>query len=231
MTSLFHRRLRELSFPGPLRLPSVNELIAFDADITARYRPGRARHRDREAYIRARVLSIARSSAQEWYADEVASAEDAINARLGKPDRCYDGIYHDLTAHVKLQIGAKTREAAERDREDRARIDRLKFLKLALYSDPSLLIIEHAEKSKKPVPEENFEAYWRFSDRLQSRDRWWSPLMAAWNAMAAETKSEASVDYSMRVLLAAIRRVDARLADQDGLPKEVDIRKLSNGTG
>ncbi|MFF3671323.1 hypothetical protein [Microtetraspora malaysiensis] len=161
---------------------------------------------------------------EKWAADQLFAAQDAVNATLGRPSNCRDGIYTDLTAHVQLTVTADGFRAARAERADRARIERLKFLKHSLYIDPSLMAIEYFEQHPEGVAsgEIGIANFRKLANELRSFDEWWSPLMAAWSELSANTAPQEAVEQSMHVLIDAIRRLDAKLALKYKLPTAND---------
>lgn len=218
MISLFGRRMTDLSFPAPARLPSATDGVGFLAHVSGRYRRGRAYHHNRDSFVRSQVLQLARRVSIEWEGDERHSAQDAINAILGESRSCPQGYYHQLVAKVELRIGASELQTAIQAREDRGRVERLRALKASLYTDFGLLAIDCLERQPRPLIDEiKIDDLRRFADELAEREQWWSPLMIAWKELAAQARSPEAVESAMTVLLEAIRQLDATLAARHGL--------------
>jgi hypothetical protein len=109
--------------------------------------------------------------------------------------------------------------AIEMQRE-KAKLERLRYLKEALYSDPSLLIIDHLQRHPEDIGrgDLDFNKFYKLANSLRESERWWSPLMIAWSELAAQTQSQEAASEAMRALLDAIRRLDAKLATRHKLP-------------
>lgn len=193
------------------------------ANITVQYRHGRKAHNSREELVRFQVMTIARNIAEKWEADDRLAAQDEINAWLGEPRDCPQGFYRKLTGHAELLMTPKAYENAIRAREDRAHVERLRYLKTALYTDPSLLVVEYLDLNRDHIGTIDVGSVDRFrqiADRLREAEQWWSPLMAAWNELAANTRSREGIEEAMKILNDSIRRLDARLASRHQLPEQ-----------
>lgn len=223
--SWFRQRLVELSFPTADFLPSATSGVYFKAQINAHYRRTRVFHEDRDSFVRHEVRCFMSAITERWAADELYAAQDAVNAALGRPSKCSEGFYTDLTAHVQLSITEDGVKAARIERADRARIERLEFLKRTLYTDPSLMAIEYFEHHPECVTSEEIDitSFRNLANNLRSFDEWWSPLMTAWTELSANTAPREAVEQSMRVLLDAIQRLDAKLAMKYKLPTTNDL--------
>lgn len=218
---MFWRRSVEVALPEPLRLPSNTDGADFDARFSAQYLSGRTFHGDRASLVRHHLLREARLIARDWRADEAHAAQDAINACFGKPRDCPDDFYRKLTAHVELRASADARQAAAQARDDEARIERLRYLRTALYTDPTLLVIEHLDRHPETeIDHGRIEHLRRLADELRHGERWWAPLMTAWNELAQHTSdTPGAAREAMTVLHNAIQRLDATLALRHNLPK------------
>lgn len=210
-------------FREPLRLPSHTSGVDFTAEITAQYQHGRKSHTNLEEFVCFQVVTTVRKVAQKWEADERLAAQNEINAYLGEPHDCPQGFYRKLTGHAELLMSSKSRENAIRAREDRAHVARLRYLKTALYTDPSLLMIDYLDQNRdhiSTIDVDRIEKFRLLADRLQEAEQWWSPIMAAWNELAANTKSREGIEEAMRVLNDSIRRLDSKLAARYKLPQQ-----------
>jgi hypothetical protein len=214
------RRSRRTVVPDPVQtsLPSATPGVSFHARITARYRLGRTQHDAPDSVVRTRLVLAACDQAACWQADQLCAAADAVNAEIGRPAHCPRRVYRDLIGHADLWLDAAGTEAAELWHQQKTHVERLKYLKATLYSDPALLLIDHLQRHPNDLDNAELDKYRSLSDRLQERERWWSSLMVAWNDLAAQTQSPQAAEASMHILLDAIRRLDSKLADRHGLP-------------
>ncbi|MEV1198830.1 hypothetical protein [Microbispora rosea] len=233
MMALFRPRIIDFSPADHLQLPAATSGYFFQARIHGMYRPGRAVHENRESYVRTHVLQVASEISQAWEVDEAVAAESAINAVLGKPARCPNGFYRDLTAHVAISLSAETLHTFTQLREDRARVERLRFLKESLYVDPVLLIIDFLEHRPEIIQIEDFDLhkFFGFANNVRQAERWWAPIMEAWSELAKKTKSTEAVGEAMRILLEAIQRLDSKLATRRELPTRSDVNDLGGPEG
>lgn len=207
-------------FKEPRRLPSATSGVDFTANITAQYRHGRRPHNNREELVCFRVMTIARKIAVKWEADDRGAAQDEINACLGESLDCPQGFYRKLTGHAELLINRKAHENAIRAREDRVHVERLRYLKAALYTDPSLLVVEYLDQNRNQInviDVGNIDKFRLLADRLREVEQWWSPIMTAWNELAANTSSKEGIEEAMKVIGDSIRRLDSKLARRHGL--------------
>ncbi|NBE99986.1 hypothetical protein FE391_41680 [Nonomuraea sp. KC401] len=220
----FRRPWVKLTFPDIVLLPSKTRGVHFEAIFDIKYRPGSASQLSRDSCVRRDVRSLSCNIASQWQADEASAAQDAINVELGGYASCPHGFYKDLVGSVELSVDRDGLNAALQERADQVRFERLKWLREALYYDPSLLVIDHLERHPETLLNADFKVdnFWKFSNRLRSAEKWWSPLMAAWTELAAKTQSQQAIEQCMRVLLDAILRLDARLAAEHKLPTGVD---------
>jgi hypothetical protein len=204
-----------IAFGGPHRLPSALDGIYFEASFRGTFRRGRTRHDDRQALARSDVLEAARQITQRWTADDIADAQDALNAHLGRPTDCVHGFYRQLAVRVELEVSADAAQAARQHREDRARIARLQYLQSVLYSDPTLLAIDHLDRNPEvDVDRQLIDRFHTLARELAHAKEWWAPLMIAWSQLAANTAgAPAKADKALEVLIAAIEALDARLIE------------------
>lgn len=220
MTRWQHHRMITAE-PVEVALPSATEGVSFQSQITARYRPGRARHHERDSAARAYLTATARKEAAAWQANQSAAAKDAINAKLGQPARCPDGSYKDLVGHIELSLTRSAAAAVDQLCDHQAHVARLRYLKAALYSDPSLLLIDYLHLHPEALNDDlrtTLERYRQLADRLQNHEQWWADVRTAWNELADRTQAPAAAEESMRVLLDVLLRLDRKLAAEHNLP-------------
>lgn len=168
-------------------------------------------------------MTTARNIAGKWEADDRLEALCEINAWLGEPHDCPQGFYRKLSGHAELLMSRKARENAIRAREDRAHVERLRYLKAMLYTDPSLLAVEYLDQNRdhiSTIDVGSIEKFRLLADRLRETEQWWSPLMAAWNELAANTRSREGIEEAMKILNDSIRRLDSKLAARHKLPDQ-----------
>ncbi|MFB4304377.1 hypothetical protein [Actinomadura sp. NTSP31] len=185
------------------------------------YRPGRARHCNPDSAARAHLTAIAREEAASWQADQLAAAADAINAKLGRPVHRPQEGYRDLVGRVELCLAPGAAEAVAQLRDHQAHVERLRYLKAALYTDPALLLIDHLHRVPQALTGDVtaiLEDYRRLADQLEHHEPWWADVRRAWNELAARTHSRQGASESMHVLVDVIMRLDSRLAAEHGLP-------------
>jgi hypothetical protein len=192
--------------------------IYFVATIVGEYRLGRGRHSDPGAVARRDVLALTSSIALKWEADQVSAAQDDMNAQLGNADNSRGKVYRKLSAHVDLRVGEESQEALRELRRDQARVARLEFLRKVLFANPVLIAIEYLERNPQEIKKVEIEAFRSFAEQAMSYEKWWGPLMKAWNDLAAKAESPEAVAEGMNVLLDAILRLDSKLAVRHGLP-------------
>lgn len=229
--SWFRARRVNLVFPHPLSVESATDGAAFELHISGHYTPGTARHIDRESLVRHRISGVAREVCRDFHADEGSIAADALNARLGIPTNCIDRYYWRLTAHARIYVNDDLRALAAQRRADHGRVERLRYLKTALYSDPSLLAVEYLDRDPAAkIDSGRIEELRRYADELRQAEYWWSPLMVAWNELAMRSAASQSTGVAMEILLETIQKFDRSLARKHGLGPDVFPRKEDGAT-
>jgi hypothetical protein len=212
------RKEIRLSFPDREWLPSATKDTCFAASISGTCRPGRRAHQDLVGLARSETLRRASEVSIHWDADQWSAAQDAINAVIGAPHDCSSDFYRRLAAQVRLMPDKDAVNTAMQIRLDRTRVNRLNFLKTALYSDPTLIAVWYLEQHPDRVDDINFDKFRRLADQLQAGEHWWGPLMLAWNELASKADSQEAIKECMNVLLEVLHRLDSRLANRYGLP-------------
>lgn len=216
MIPIFLRRKRDLGGPIYCELPSATDGAYFSAQISGSWRQGSAFHADRLALLRADVVSIAREIARTWHADEREECENAINAKLGAPQRCPNGFYVDRWARVVLDIDGKSISIARQRKEDHGRIERLKWIADLLYSDPKLLMVDYFERHPdRQIEDKDIDRFRRFAAQIKGFEDWWSPIMQAWIEISASTKTTAPSSLSLDILRDVIMALDSRLSKDE----------------
>jgi hypothetical protein len=105
----------------------------------------------------------------------------------------------------------------------------LNFLKTALYSDPALMAIGFLEQHPDQFDNIDFSKFRRLADHLNAGERWWGPLMLAWNELASKADSQEAITECMNVLLEVLHRLDSKLANRHGLPAPAEQDISPNG--
>ncbi|MEU8813839.1 hypothetical protein [Actinoplanes sp. NPDC048796] len=212
---LLRRRVEEVRNSDPLFVESADSGLYFEVFFSGVFRPGNARHSNRSSVVKSEIVEVCSSVCREWSIDQSEAAADAINARLGVPYDCPRDYFRSMAVRVEIVREEESRKTARRMRIERARIERLQFLRNALYSDPALVMIEHLDRHPEDVSRlgrvEDFRA---LAEKLKFTEKWWWPIQLAWSQLATDTKSSEGREYSIGVLVDAIKRIDARLADQ-----------------
>ncbi len=126
-------------------------------------------------------------------ADQAQVAEDEMNSAIGAGLNSPHGYYRDLVATIRLKIDGDGAEAAAALRADQRRVRQLQQLKSLLYSDPTLMLIDHVERHPELTDPSQMAArldgYRALADQLVQHDDWWRPIAAAWNALAVRANT------------------------------------------
>lgn len=212
----FLRRRHDLGGPFCCEFPSATRGAHFSAVIVGSWRQGSAFHGDRLALVRADIVRVSREIAETWHADEKEQCENAINARLGAPQRCPSSFYLDRWARVVLEVDDESIGVAKKRKEDCARIERLKRMAELLYGDPKLLMVEYFERyPNRDFGDEEIKKIRRFAAQVRGFDDWWSPIMQAWVEISASTKSAVTPNLSLDLLREVILTLDSRLSKEE----------------
>ncbi|MFI9639415.1 hypothetical protein ACIG87_04990 [Micromonospora sp. NPDC051925] len=201
-------------------MPSSTGSFQFTAVISGSFRKGERYHLDRLSAARNYLSRTACRISYQFSADQPAEAQDAINAVFGEEVDCPSGSYRFLVASSSLRSTPEGLSAAIKMRQDKSRIERLEALRVGLYSDPGLMLIDFLDRNPDALHDCDalLAKYRQAASSLQGFEVWWLPLMAAWNELAAQTSTHAGVDASFAILLNAIRKLDKRLAEAHRLP-------------
>lgn len=225
----WRRKEIQLIFPDREWLPSATKDTCFAASVSGACRPGRRTHQCLIGLARSDILRIASQISVAWDADQWSAAQDAVNAVIGASYDCSRGFYRGLVAQVRLMPDRDAVNAAMQIRVDRARVNRLNFLKTALYSDPALMAIGFLEQHPDQFDNIDFSKFRRLADHLNAGERWWGPLMLAWNELASKADSQEAITECMNVLLEVLHRLDSKLANRHGLPAPAEQDISPNG--
>ena len=201
-----------------LLLPTSTPGLSFRSSCAATYQPSRRRHANLDDLVRHRVLLVAREITSDWPADELPAAQAAVNAELGRPQHCPESYYRNLTARVDLYIPKSQRQMAAKAREDHAKIARLRHLKEVLYTDPGLLIVDRLDRNPEALLSgTDIDSVWKLVARLNEKERWWGPLMSAWNEIATKTTNPAASELLLKHMIEMVSKLDTNLAEKHGL--------------
>ncbi|MCW3839159.1 hypothetical protein ONA70_03485 [Micromonospora yasonensis] len=212
---LHFRKLRSVAFRDPFLLRSGTHEHHFQVKVSANFRAGGTPHKDVGALVRRDIYLAASAEAMRWQADEAHHFEDALNAEFGLARKCKAGCYRRLTACFAVKVAATGRQAAIEAREDKARVERLRALKVALYSDPALFLISQIEKNPNlAIDQTKVDEAWRISGLLRSSEDWWAPVMRAWGDLARGFQTPESASIALKVLVDCIERLDRTLIDR-----------------
>lgn len=221
----FRRRpaYTELTFTEPRSLRSGTPGVRFTAVFTARWSLGGGDHRTPEALVINELVRLAGSLTEHWEALDVRGAEDALNAALGRPAPLPGLPGSELSARVRLTLGARARVEAERHREDRNRVARLRYLRKHLYSDPELVLLDHLERRPQDVTTVDIKDFQRLSRSLRVGGQWWYPLLDCLETLTAEAPGRHGDVLAMRLLLRAFKDTLPELIEQHDLQRLADL--------
>ncbi|WP_189329462.1 hypothetical protein [Actinoplanes ianthinogenes] len=115
-------------------------------------------------------------------------------------------------------MGAVERQAAIQTREDARRIERLHRLKAALYSDPSLLVVDFLDRNPNlQITAQDIDRFRKLAHDLRHQEQWWWPVMSAWSDLALQTNSPEAALHVMEALRRAILGLNRELAVRKGV--------------
>jgi hypothetical protein len=198
------RRTRETHFREPRLLDSRTPGVPFEMAGSARWRARRAQHLDMEAVVRDAVVERARAVAIKHDADDVHGAQDAINADLSAISRTR--YYSDLKATVILRISDQATADALQYRHFIAHIERLRFLRNQLYSDPAMLMLDYLDKNPGKTEDlPDLAHFQKLALKITNGERWWCRVLEALDRLSAEVSDERGNLYLINVLFAALQ--------------------------
>lgn len=196
--------------------------VFFEMRFRAEWRDGKELHQDLDALIATRITERARPVAAKYHADDLQSAQDAINALVGMVDVESEPYCSALVARVELRLPPEGEQDAEEYRRARAHVERLLYLKKMLYSDPALLAIDHLDRHPELATNIDVGAFHRLAASLASSDRWWYPLLSTLQDLGAKISGQNGSYWAMRALLDALQAGAPRVIDEEGLRELVD---------
>jgi hypothetical protein len=198
------RRTRETRFHEPRLIDSRTPGVAFEMTGSAWWKARRTRHTDIETIVREAVAERARAIAVKHYADNIHGAQDAINAHLGATSRTR--YYSDLRAAVILRVSDSAKADAMQYRHSIAHIERLRFLKEQLYSDPAMLMLDYLDKNPGKIADlPDLAHFQQLALKITNGERWWCRVLEALDRLSAEVSDEHGNLYLINVLFAALQ--------------------------
>lgn len=199
-------RTRETQFREPRLLESRTPGVAFEMTGSAWWKPCRTSHPAVETVVRETVFRRAQAIASDRYADDLRGAQDAINANLGT--RCHkrSHLYSRLTAQVTLRLSNRGMSRSLEYRESVARVERLRFLKNELYSDPSMLLLDHLDRNPGKLTDPPDPAsFQRLALMVSNSDQWWCRILHVLDRLSSEISDKNGNFYAMSVLFTALQ--------------------------
>ncbi|GAB2723183.1 hypothetical protein [Kitasatospora kifunensis] len=215
--------LHACTFPEPRPLRSQEAGIKFSAVFSASWLPGAAPHRDLDALVITDLVRRAEDFTCHWAPEDALSAQDAVNAALGRPARIPEADICSLTAQVRIHLTEEAAAEMRGRRADRARVARLRFLKYHLHSDPELLLLDHLERHPQDVLTVDVMRFQRLSRSLRTGGAEWYPLLDCLEKLCSKDSPHHNDIYAMKMLLRALRETVPELIDHHGLGGKVEL--------
>lgn len=211
------RRKNDKHFDQARLLDSATAGVCFEMRFQAEWRDGRETHHSLDALIATRVTNRARREAARYHADDLQAAQDAINALVGIADAECEPYCSALVARVELRLAPAAEQDAAEYRRATAHVERLLYLKKMLYSDPTLLAIDHLNRHPDLVTNIDVALFQRLATSLASSDRWWYPLLSTLQSLGAKISDKNGSYWAMNALLAALQEGAPEVVDEEGL--------------
>ncbi|MGW9426660.1 hypothetical protein ACWHA1_01735 [Streptomyces decoyicus] len=217
-------KCEEHSFSEPRKLRSNTPGISFTAVFTARWEINTSDHYTAQSLAINQLVHLATSITKEWEATNSRGAEDAVNATLGFPVPITGMPKSKLSGRVSLSIGAQELTVAEQQRQDKARVARLRYLKEQLYSDPEMLLLEYLDQHPEALtlPSTDIRVFQRLSRSMRVGGEWWYPLLDCLEKISADLPEQRGDLYAMRLLLKAFKDAVPNLVDKHGLRAQIE---------
>lgn len=205
----WHRAVRTSTSIQPRLLPSATDGTAFEAVYTITWRPLWRVPRNVESAIRTAVHATAAETAACLGASDVPTAQDAVNAALGRlPRRAPD--YCLLNVHAVLGLPSAAQELLAQQAADKQRINRLRFLKDHLYDHPDLVVLDQLEHhAPGALGDEHVAELQRLARLICSCDRWWFPLLQQWEQVGRGFTDIEKRQQAMVVLSDSLKALNA----------------------
>ncbi|WP_369354803.1 hypothetical protein [Streptomyces sp. cg2] len=220
----------ELTFTEPRTLRSGTPGVCFMAVFSARWSLGGRDHHTPEALVINELVRLAGSVTENWEALDMRSAEDALNAALGRSAPIPGLPGSALSAQVRLTLSAQARCDAEQYREDRNRVARLRYLKRNLYSDPEMVLLDYLERHPQDVKTVDIKDFQRLSRSLRVGGQWWYPLLECLETLTAEAPARHGDLLAMKLLLRAFKHTLPELIEKHDLQGLIDLLLDDSGT-
>jgi hypothetical protein len=201
------RRIRETNLREVRLLESRTPGVPFNMIGSARWVSGKAAHPAIDALARNVVVSRAQNIASDRYADDILGTEDAINSALG-PGLIKDTPYYSgLTATITLARPDERDIAnARKHRDSLARVERLRFLKDQLYSDPSMLLLDYIDRNPEKLGEiPDLASFQHLALKVSNGERWWCQVLQVLGKLSSEVSDEKGNLWAMKVLISALK--------------------------
>ena len=201
------RRTHEIHFREPRLINSRTPGVAFEMTGSVWWKARRTQHPDIEAVVRDTVAERARAVAIKHDADNLHGAQDAINANLGTIPRTRH--YSELRATVILRISDSAKADALQYRHSIAYVERLRWLKEQLYSDPTMLMLDYLDKNPgKTADLPELAHFQQLALKVTNGEKWWcrvlealkrsSPLRFRMNAEISISSTCCSLHYKIK---------------------------------
>lgn len=197
--------------------------VAFEMTGSAWWKPRRIVHSDVETVVHEAVFQQAQEIASKRYADDVYGAQDAINAHLGARHYEHSPYYSRLTAKITLRLSKQGMNRSLEYRDCVARVERLRFLKDELYSDPSMLLLDHLDRNPDKLSDlPNPAEFQRLASMVAKNDQWWSRILYVLDRLSSEVSDRDGNFYAMNVLLTAMQKAAPDLFNEHGEQQNAD---------
>ena len=116
--------------------------------------------------------------AADRYADDIRGAEDAINANLVASCNKQTAYFSALMATITLGLSEQDIANSREYRDSFARVERLRFLKRELYSDPSMLLLDYLDKNPGELAEPpDLARFQQLALKVSNGERWWCRIL------------------------------------------------------
>ncbi|GAA1258671.1 hypothetical protein GCM10009677_06840 [Sphaerisporangium rubeum] len=216
------RRKNGKYFDQARLLDSATAGVCFEMRFWAEWHDGKELHHDLDALIATCVTNRARLEAVKYHADDLHSAQDAINALVGMVDVSSEPYCSALVARVEIQLPTAAQQDAMEYRRAIAHVERLLYLKKMLYNDPALLAIDYLDRRPELATNIDVAAFQRLAVSLGNSDRWWYPLLRILESLGAKISDQNGSYWAMTALLAALQEGAPGLVDEEGLREIAD---------
>jgi hypothetical protein len=187
-------------------------------------------HSASDTVVRDAVFRQAQAIASKRYADDVYGVQDSINANLGTQLHERSPYYSRLTAKVALRLSDQGMNRSLEYRDCVARVERLRFLKDQLYSDPSMLLLDHLDRNPEKLSDlPNPAGFQRIALMVAKNDQWWSRILHALDRLSSEVSDRDGNFYAMNVLFAALQEAAPDLFSEYREKYNADSSDLIHG--